>query len=529
MRIKTQVIALCLALLTLLTVLAGCGQNTRSMVLRVGLVGQSAVPDPAMVTTDSEKIVVSHLYENLMKLTPDGEGGTQVTGGQVRSYHCEDELDGTQTYTFTLRGDLTWSDGQPVTASDFVYAWQRLADPDTKSPNASLLSVVAGYDQVRSKGKGSLLQVKAEDEHTLVVKLNCHCPYFLTAICTAAATMPVRSDGAVATNGAYTVVSQENSHLRLTARSNYYDRKRLGPDELHFTFGKTTEELEALYDDGELDFMLGLPGEGTAEKVNPYPRMTALLINQSAPSMKSQSLRQAMSLVIDRNALTELADGVYLPAEGIVSHGIQFPDGTSFREHNGALIDNDSKHYKDNCAAAREKMAEAGYDSAAAMAALGKVTLLYAESERNERIVAFLQQTWQRELGLTVTLNGVEAEGLEKALKKGEFTLALTDVTASYNDATAFLSNWHSNAAGNYGRFRSSAYNMLLRVAAASSDDAAREAYLEDAERLLLEKGGVIPLYGAGCCYRLGEGLTGLIGNGVGVYYFFQIHEISHS
>ena len=136
MRIKTQVIALCLALLTLLTVLAGCGQNTRSMVLRVGLVGQSTVPDPAMVTTDSEKIVVSHLYENLMKLTPDGEGGTQVTGGQARSYHCQDELDGTQTYTFTLRGDLTWSDGQPVTARDFVYAWQRLADPDTKSPNA---------------------------------------------------------------------------------------------------------------------------------------------------------------------------------------------------------------------------------------------------------------------------------------------------------------------------------------------------------------------------------------------------------
>ena len=157
------------------------------------------------------------------------------------------------------------------------------------------------------------------------------------------------------------------------------------------------------------------------------------------------------------------------------------------------------------------------------------MTLLYAKGEVNDQLVAFLQQTWQREMGLTVTLNGVEPEELEKALKKGEFTLALTDVTASYNDATAFLSNWHSNAAGNYGRFRSSAYNMLLRVAAASSDDAAREAYLEDAERLLLEKGGVIPLYGAGCCYRLGEGLTGLIGNGVGVYYFFQIHEISNS
>ena len=96
-----------------------------------------------MVTTDSERIVVSHLYENLMKLSSDGQGGSRVEAGAARKYACTDNSDGTQTYTFTLR-DMKWSDGQKVTAADFVYAWQRLADPATASPNAALLEMVRG-------------------------------------------------------------------------------------------------------------------------------------------------------------------------------------------------------------------------------------------------------------------------------------------------------------------------------------------------------------------------------------------------
>lgn len=517
----TKVTALCLALLMVLS-LYGCGKDA-DVALRIGLTGSNTVPDPAMVASDSERIVVSHLYENLMKLTSDGEGGIHAVGAQARSFHCEDALDGTQTYTFTLRDDLTWSDGQRVTAADFVRAWQRLADPATNSPNAFLLSVVAGYDQVRSKNDPSLLQVTAEDEKTLVVKLNCRCPYFLSSICTAAATMPVRADGVAATNGIYCLASQESNHLLLTARSDYYDRKRVYTNALNFTFCQSAADLSALYDEGSLDFMLGRPGEGAAETATAYPRMGVLLINQSAPSMKSESLRQAMSLVIDRNTMAEGLSGAYMAADGLVSSGILVEDGSFFRDSSGALIDNDPSHYADNCAAAHEKLVEAGYDSDAAMAALGKVTLLYAGGEKNEKIVTQLCQVWQDELKLTVT--PIATDDMAGALKKGEFTLALTDVTGYYNDATAFLNTFRSTAEENYGRFRSTAYDMLLRVAATSSSDEPRKAYLEDAERLLLEKGGAIPLYGYGCNYQLREGLTGLLSNGVGVYYFANVTE----
>lgn len=522
MKSARKITALCLTLLLVLS-LAGCGRDD-TMTLRIGLLGQSVVPECAMVRTDSEKIVVSHLYDNLMRLALDGEGGTKVVSEQAANFHCEDELDGTQTYTFTLRSGLTWSDGQPVTAGDYVYAWQHLADPATASPNAYLMSVVAGYDQVRSTGDASLLQVSAEDDKTLTVKLNCHCPYFLSDVCTAAATMPARADGVFATNGAYGVASQENGYLVLTTSADYYDAKRIGPDQLQFIFRQTSAELEKLYNDNELDFMLPLPGEGAAEENAPvYPAVSALLVNQSAPGMKETAVRQALSLVIDRNELVSRLSGAFLPTDGLVSADIRAEDGSVFRDNNGALIDNDPAHYQDNCTAARELLTQAGVDASA----LGTVTLLYAENERSDTVAAYLSQVWKDSLGIEVIPLPVAEDKLGEALSRSEFTLALTDVTGAYNDATAFLSQFRSTADGNYGRYHSSAYDMLLRVAAVSSSEEARMAYLEDAERLLLENGGVIPLYGMCGNYLMRDKLTGLVSNGVGIYYFGGVQEVT--
>ena len=184
--------ALLLALCVSFSVLTACGEKEDTSTLRVCLPDAPATLDPAMVTTDSEKIVVSHLYENLMKLTGDGADGYEVVSGLARSYQCEDGLDGTQTYTFTLRDSVKWSDGRNVTAQDFVYAWQRLADPATASPNAAMLEMVAGYDTVRSGGDVTALQVSAPDGHTLVVVLKERCAYFVDQICTAAATIKRR-------------------------------------------------------------------------------------------------------------------------------------------------------------------------------------------------------------------------------------------------------------------------------------------------------------------------------------------------
>ena len=382
----------CLLLtLVMAAALAGCGTRREPQTLRVCLPELPGTLDPAMVTTDSERIVVSHLYENLMKLSSDGQGGSRVEAGAARKYTCTDNNDGTQTYTFTLR-DMKWSDGQKVTAADFVYAWQRLADPATASPNAALLEMVAGYRQVRSSGDVSKLQVSAPEENTFVVTLSNRCAYFLSAVCTAAATMPVRSEQpknwqadptALCTNGAYRISEWKNGLLTATVPESYYDQRRLQMSTLVFRFETDAAMRTELLKKNEVDFVLGLSQEELADEPetwtpDSYPQVMTLLVNQMAQSLASEELRQWAS-----------------------------------------------------------------------------------------------------------------------GSKEGEF-------------------------------FYSHAYDMLMGVAADCGEVEVRDAYLEDAERLLLETGYVCPLYFTGQSSRLSSAYTGLLTDGIGGYYFTHVGQQSN-
>ena len=193
MKKMKKMLAVVLALVTVLT-LSACSEEEQALQLTVSLPNQVTTLDPAMVTTETEKTVVYHLYENLMKLSADNEGGSQVVYGSATSYQYVTNLDGTQTWTFSLRGNATWADGKPVKAGDFVYAWQRLADPANDSPNAYVLDMVAGYDEARKSGDMTKLQVSAVDDWTLEVVLSHSYPNFAQTVCTHPATMPVRKD-----------------------------------------------------------------------------------------------------------------------------------------------------------------------------------------------------------------------------------------------------------------------------------------------------------------------------------------------
>ena len=516
MKRSKRLLALALALCTVLA-MAGCTDaEPEQMTMRAALVDAPVTLDPALAVTETEKTVAANLFENLMKQTAAG-----VVGAQASGYEYTDNMDGTETYTFTLRNDIYWSDGKKVTAHDFVYAWQRLVDPATASPHASILNMVAGYADAIS-GDPTALQVSASDDRTFVVTISGHCSYFLSVVCTAVSTMPVRADAAapaepeeepraeqgeqetqpaqdwsmdtatLLTNGPYAVTGMTEEGLSAAAAERYYDTRRLGPDVLEFRYTGSSEDAMALYDAGDVDFVLDAGDvEGAVEASS--ARVSTVLINQMATSL-SESVRQAMSMVVDRNALAEAVGSEYRAADGLIPYGIVTSDGSSFRDANGPAIDNDPEKYDARCQEAVGLLLSAGY-STAALEHMNPVTLLYESNAVNVKVAQMLQAVWRDKLGIRVSIRGVSPEDMMTVLKNGEFSLALTDVNGDRNTALSYLNRFSSDQQENYGQFYSNAYDMLIRVAANSSSDTARDAYLADAEKMLLDSGYVIPLY----------------------------------
>lgn len=538
MKLKRPVAAL-LAAVLLLGLLTGCHREN-GVSFRVAMGSVPATLDPALAATDEEKTVVSHLFENLMKLQSDGNGGTTAVNGVARSYQCDTTAEGQETYTFKLRSSAAWSDGTKVTAQDFVYAWKRLVDPATGSKNARILDMVAGYSAART-GEDAL-QVSAPDDETFVVALSGRCPYFIDSVCTAAATMPVQSAAAaqenwsmspdtLVTNGPYTVASWENDTMLLQQTDGYHDARRLGPESISFRFTADAKTANSLFEKGDADFVLGLTDEAVAKKMDSwmpdyYPETSVVLLNQLSDLTSNENVRRAMGLVIDRNAIAELLGSrTHLAAEGLVTWGIRSTTGGQFRDF-GSAVDNDSENYEKNCQTARELMEEAGY-TATKLKSLTPVIMLYESDGTADSLALLLQKTWKEKLGLSVTLKGVSSEEITQALERGEYTLAALRVTSDRNDATGFLNRWRMGEEDNYANFTSSAYDMLLRVAAVSASQEARDAYLEDAERLLIEKGNVIPMYCSTRSWSLSESFTGVFGDGLGRYFFTGVHKAS--
>ena len=546
-------LALLLAAALCVSALAGCARGGDAMSLSVCVGGAPEELDPIYATEPADQTILVHLYENLMRKTAGASGAT-VTNGVAKSATSEENTDGTVTWTFQLRS-AEWSDGRGVLAGDFVYAWQRLADPANDSPFASLLSVVAGYDEVRETGDVSLLQVTAEDDSTLVVVLNGKYDWFLEEVCTAPATMPLRQDlltgesaaeetaedGAEAaeaaeaalwwsdvaglvTNGPYQVSGYEAGESLTLETSGTYHSDVSGPGTLTFRFADTAEEGQALYDAGTVDFLGVLPEEQMASLVEAESRALtpelgtwAVVFNCAQDTLMDARVRRALSLVIDRTAAAEAAGVTARAAEGLIPPSVPESDEADFRTSGGDLLDNDPNHRADLQEEARALLTEAGYVS---VQDLGELEYLYVDAGNGAAVAQALVQAWQSALGLRVTARAVTEEELAAALEEGTFSLAGIEIRALGNDAECFLRQWSSTGGENVSRYANSAYDTLLSVIAGAEDETARLGCLHDAEALLLEEGAVAPLYTTVTAWTLRDSLTGLVRDGRGWFSF---------
>lgn len=545
--------------------------------------------DPAASTAAGGETVLFHLFENLMRWEDDGSGHAVLAYGQAESYTVETDYAGNATYTFTLRDDIRWSDGKSVTAGDFVAAWQRLADPANDLPHRTLLSDIAGYSDVQSTGDPSLLAVSAPDDETLVVSLTGSCAYFLEEVCAGAYTMPVRQSlvengkwgGAdTVTNGAYLAASFSGDEVLLERSDTYYDSASVGPDVLRFVPASTVQaDYDALLS-GEADLVLELPEE-TLQVLSdsgswlpdPVTATYGLLFNTQAEPFTDPNVRLALRLAIDTQAVAEAAGDLTLrAASGLLPYGItdygkaapeeetaetsqnapadaagdqvQEPDTFwDFRTHSLEMITvTTDSDYGDDCARAKSLLAQAGYPDGAGFP---EAEYIYVSSDTAKAVAQAVTAMWKEQLGITVTAKAVTEEELEARLTATEaetaqdsgegedadaaapvpFQIAARAFTAAYSDAKAILGDFYSTNAGNYGGYASEAFDILMESARAAISPEVRDAYLHDAEAILLDDAPVIPLYYEGLAWQLREGLTGLYRAPDGVFFLYQLSQ----
>lgn len=554
MRVWKRCAALLLAAVLCGCILTGCGsQESQGIALSVCAGDEPESLDPIYATETADQTILMNLYENLMRKTVDASGGTTVTNGIAKSVSQEENYDGTVTYTFRLR-NTKWSDGRSVKAEDFVYAWQRLADPASGSPYSTLLSVVAGYQEVQETGDVSLLQVSAESDTTLVVVLGGKYDWFLTEVCTSPATLPLRQDviqkwrdqvvaaqeqgedlssvpekwwsdiASLVTNGPYQVEEYAaGAYLRTAANSKYYGNGA-GPSELTFHFAKTAEEARTLYEEKTVDFVWTLSQERLTELaeeeetrlLTPELGEYLVLLNCNYGAFTDPVVREAMTMVIDRGALAEIAGGTAQAAEGLVPPGVPGEE-EDFRTEGGTLLDNNPEHYEELCQQARKLLSDAGYDNGYG---IDDLEYLYVDEGTNGQVAEALTEMWEEALQIHVTAVAVTREELDEALETGEYAMAGVWFRALGNDAECFLMPWTTNCRDNVVGYENSAYDTLMSIIASAEDNAARMGCLHDAEALLLDGHVVAPVYTTSTAWELRDPYTGVCRDSRGWFIF---------
>lgn len=570
-------------LIAMLMVLSACGtqdgadDNTpeppttpETLTIKVALGDAQDTLLPTYSTAAGSETILLHLYENLMRWEDDGNGRATLVPGQAESYTVETDYLGNATYTFNLRDDIVWSDGQPVTAYQFVAAWQRLADPAYASPHSELVKCIAGYSDVQSTGDASLLAVSSPDAHTFVVRLDGNVPYFLDIVCAGAYTMPIRTylpgnqDAQFVTNGAYALAELTSEMVRLVKREDYYDSANVSVDEICFVPATdSATDYEKLLN-GVTAFSENLPTSVLQELASdeswtsePITSTYALMLNTLQPPFDNADVRTAFRLAVNQQAVLDaLGDYTSRPAVGLVPYGVTdrgvvdagLPDpnapaqekeelatGYDFRAHGEEIVTLDiSVGYELDCTWARTLLANAGYADGAGFP---EVEYIYVDSQENRIVAESLRSAWQEVLGVTVTLRALTAEEYEQMLRptvdeKGKeiapaaFYIAATEITADYNDAYAFLSRWHSESADNFGRYSSAAFDILLGATEIAATPESYDAYLHDAEAVLMDESPVIPVFYRGGSYAISEKLEGLYRAPNGIYFFAHVTRI---
>ena len=510
--------------------------------LAVCLASEPMTIDPALNSAVDGAIMTNHMFEGLVKWVDNGSGEAELAPGQAESWEKTVNDDGTVTYAIKMRDGIKWSDGKDVTAGDFEYSWKRLADPATAADYCYMIDMVQGYAEVADgSADKDTLGIKAIDDKNLEITLSYDCPYF-EEIMAFPATFPVRQDIVEGNeewtyspetyigNGAYKMVEWSHNAYILTEKSEtYYDYEKLGPDTIKYTLLDDNNAMLAAFNSGELNFIMNFPTDEMANylasgqiTVAPYIGTYYVCFNTEDEVFSNPLVRQAFSLVIDRNYIVEnVSQSGEVPATGYVPSGVYDAEGANgddFRTVGGEYYSVSADDYQANCDKARELLAEAGYPNGEGFPA---VEYMYNTDDRHKAIAEALQNMWQTELGVTVNLSNQDWNVFLKSRKDGDFQIARNGWIADYNDPCSFLDMWYTGGGNNDAQYSNPEYDALIDAAKATSDQTERMAAFHKAEDLLIGQDSVLaPIYFYTNPYMLSDNISGMYYTPIGYFFF---------
>ena len=456
--------------------------------------------DPAKITGIPEGTVVYGLFDGLTRNTSEGLKPAIAEKWEV----SEDGL----KYVFYLR-DAKWTNGDPVTAHDFEYAWKRALNPETGCKYAYQLYYIKN-GKAYNEGKitdPDQVGVKAIDDKTLEVTLEAPAPYFLyltsfyTLFPVHKATVEANPDWAnspetYVSNGPFKLAEWKH-HDRIVQVKNedYWDKDNVKLDKIVLTMIEEASTYLTMWENGELDAISSPPladmerlmKEGKVQ-THPYLGTYYYILHTEKEPFDDPRVRRALGLAIDRKMLTEhVTKGGQIPALAFVPSGIPDADGGDFRENGGEYI-------KDaDYETARKLLEEAGYPNGEG---LPEITILYNTSEAHKAIAEAIQEMWKTNLGIeNVKLTNQEWKVYLNSRKEGDFHIARAGWIGDYLDPMTFLNMFVTDSEMNDGRWSNARYDELIALAKSTGDQKVRMEAMHEAEKILMEEMPIIPIY----------------------------------
>ncbi|MEH6452522.1 MAG: ABC transporter substrate-binding protein [Psychromonas sp.] len=456
--------------------------------------------DPHKTEGVPESHVIRDLLEGLVNQDADGN----TIPGVAERWETADN----KTFTFYLRKDAKWSNGDPVTAHDFVYSFQRAVDPLTASPYSwyvDMTTMVNASEIIAGEKDKNTLGVKAVDDYTFEVKLDNAVPYFVmmmghtTMKAVHQATVEkfgdqwTKAENFVG-NGAFTVNKWVvNERIEVVPNTNYWDNdKTVLTKVTYLPIENQVAEMNRFLS-GELDFTYEVPNEHFKRLQKEHPESLAIKgnlctyyynFNTHKPPFNDERVRKAISYAIDRDIVAEILLGqgqkaaYFLTPEIIANFSPELPAYGKLTQ-------------KERNAKAKELLAEAGYNESNPL----KFSLLYNTSENHKKIAVAIGSMWKKTLGVEVTLENQEWKTYLETKKQGEFEAARAGWCGDYNEASTFTSLMEGQNTTGGIHYKSAEYDDLIKRSTETTSETERTELYYAQEALLAKDMPIAPIY----------------------------------